>query len=260
MKDSKWKYIFASEVGTSHKKVCLPCQDNSDCSIFYPKNHAPILVAVVSDGAGSAKKAEVGSKLACTLFISEMRALFEEQGGSIDDITLEFIKEWVKHFQHEVSCGAENEGIQPRDFACTFLVAIIAESSAVFAQIGDGAIVVQSSESPMDYCWVFWPQQGEYVNITNFITDKNVYDKIQYNFVKHSVREVAIFTDGIQNLALHYQTQTAHSPFFRSMFNWLSKEPIGYSKELATALAVFLNSEKVNELTDDDKTLILASR
>lgn len=256
MKQPKWKYIFASETGTSHKKASLPCQDSSYCEEILTKDNSSVLVAIVSDGAGSAIKADVGSKLACRLFAKEIKSFFET-GRCINDVTLEFIQEFILYFQDASSMLAKEEGFTSRDFACTFLAAIVGESSAVFVQVGDGAIVISSEENLNDYSCVFWPQQGEYANMTNFITDANVLNNIEYKFFTHQIKKLAVFTDGIQHLALHYQTQTAHSPFFRSMFNWLSKEPIGFSQELANSLAIFLNSQKVIDITDDDKTLIL---
>lgn len=258
MKELNWKYIIASEIGTSHKNTFLPCQDFSLCEEISDEDKSSILVAVVSDGAGSSIKAEIGSKLACHLFITEVRNVFKE-GGNISDITLDFIQQFILKFQEVVLLFPEHKEYELKDFACTFLASVIGESSAVFTQVGDGAMVIPSEESE-NYSWVFWPQQGEYANTTNFITNTNAINAIEYKFITHQIKKVALFSDGIQNLALHYQTQTAYSPFFRSMFNWLSKEPIGYSKNLTSSLVSFLNSPKVNELTDDDKTLILASR
>ena len=51
-----------------------------------------------------------------------------------------------------------------------------------------------------------------------------------------------------------------HSPFFAPLFAWLRPHAEGYSRELSDSLAAFLNSEKVNARTDDDKTFILATR
>ena len=49
-----------------------------------------VLVAVASDGAGSAKRADVGSALACSLFLQEMEALLTD--GEIESITEDFLK------------------------------------------------------------------------------------------------------------------------------------------------------------------------
>lgn len=259
--NSNWKYISASVLGTSHGRTDMPCQDSSECRVFTTGEGAEILVAVASDGAGSAKRSDEGSALACALFLQEMEALFGAEGtGDVRDVTDEFVKNWLTSFQREVSVRAEHEGLTPRDFACTLLAAVVGDDSAVFAQIGDGAIVVPAAEEPDEYCYIFWPQQGEYANQTYFATEANAHENLQYSLVSQRVEELAVLTDGIQGLALHYETQSAHNPFFRPVFAWLRPAPEDYSEKYTASLAGYLNSPKVNESTDDDKTLILATR
>src|SRR6185437_11768117 len=75
--NSQWTYAYASVIGSSHLKTGAPCQDASVCRLLQSPDGSNVLVAVVSDGAGSAEKAEEGSLLACNLFIDEIAALFE---------------------------------------------------------------------------------------------------------------------------------------------------------------------------------------
>lgn len=220
-----------------------------------------VLVAVASDGAGSASHAEEGSELACSLFLNEMEALFGEDGeGDVRQVNREFMEGWLTSFRREVDLRAEYEGLTARDFACTFLAAVIGDDCAAFAQIGDGAIIVPSPEEPEEYLYVFWPEQGEFANQTYFATEDGSAARLRHDLIHRRVDEVAVLTDGLQNLALHYQTQTAHTPFFQPIFAWLRPAPEGYSKRFTSSLAGYLNSPKVNDATDDDKTLVLATR
>jgi len=220
-----------------------------------------VLVAVASDGAGSAGHSEEGSALACSLFLNEMEALFGEEGeGDVRQVSREFMEGWLTSFRREVDLRAEHEGLNSREFACTFLAAVIGDDCAAFAQIGDGAIIVPSPEEPEEYLYVFWPEQGEYANQTYFATEDGAAVKLRYDLIPRRVDEVAVLTDGLQNLALHYQTQTAHTPFFQPIFAWLRPAADGYSDKFTASLAGYLNSPKVNEGTDDDKTLVLATR
>lgn len=255
---ANWKYAYASVKGTSHEKNGLPCQDASLCEILKDKNGQDILVAVASDGAGSAPHSDQGSKLICSLFMDEMKALFATGQGT-DDATETFFKAWLGYFQKEIAVRAEEISCMPRDFACTFLCAIISNECEIFAQIGDGAIVV--SNEPDLYSWVFWPHQGEYENTTFFATDVKATEWLQYERRKGMpCFEIAIFSDGLQRLALHYQTQSAHSPFFRPFFSALRSQEQSVSEKYTQSLVSFLGSLPVNERTDDDKTLILATR
>ena len=256
-----WKYVSSSVVGTSHVLTGTSCQDSSLCRVFTLRDGSEVLVVVAADGAGSAKRAQVGSALACSLLGQEMETLFGGNAdGDVRDITYEFVGNWLTSFQREIAIRAEHEELRVRDFACTLVAAIIGQESAVFAQIGDGAIVVSSPDEPDEYCYVFWPQKGEYANETYFATDSEAHTKIQYDYVSYCIEEVAVLTDGIQSLALHYQSQTAYNPFFRPVFAWLRQAPENYTDKFTTSLETYLDSEKINQATDDDKTLILATR
>lgn len=259
MTSPPWKFISASVAGTSHAGGGAPCQDASGCRLFITAGGTPVLVAVASDGAGSAARAEEGSKLACSLFLDEMGALFGE-GGAVSDITREFTRGWLARLRNEVTLRAEAEGLQPRDYACTLLAAALGEDCAAFVQVGDGAMVIPSREEPDEFCWVFWPQRGEYANTTNFATEPEAAERLEHVLLNERVDELAVLTDGLQNLALHFQTRTAHTPFFRPVFEWLRPAPAEQRERLSQALASYLDSPKVNDYTDDDKTLILATR
>src|SRR4051812_42017284 len=120
MSSTAWKYAFASVIGTSHTKMGIPCQDRSDCTILESADGTSVLVAVVADGAGSAERAEVGASLACSLFIDEMRSLFET-GGDVHGITHDFVESWLTRFRNEVTRRAESEELPVRQYACTLL-------------------------------------------------------------------------------------------------------------------------------------------
>jgi hypothetical protein len=256
-----WKYIWASAVGTSHSRTGAPCQDRSGCRVFTAGDGTRVLVAVASDGAGSAIRSEEGSSLACSLFLGEMETLFGNEGeGDVRQVSREFLEGWLTSFRREVDLRAEHEGLAARDFACTFLAAVVGEDCASFAQIGDGAIVVPDPDEPGEYNYVFWPEQGEYANQTYFATEDGAASRLQYDLIPHRVEEVAVLTDGLQNLALHLQSRTAHTPFFRPIFAWLRPAPDDYSEKFTASLSGYLNSPAVNDCTDDDKTLVLATR
>lgn len=259
---SDWKYTYTSVIGTSHQKINTPCQDSSKCNVIEDSKGEKVLVAVVSDGAGSAKFSDQGSSLACSLFLKEVTKYLSED-KVVTDLGRAFIENWLDTFQEEIKSIAKDLEVSTREFACTFVAAIVGNDYAAFFQVGDGAIVLLDPdlESIEDnYSWIFWPDKGEFENTTYFITDPMVKRNIHFDVLNRSVDEVSLFTDGIQHLTLHYQSQTVHNPFFKPMFNVLRKVEKDSLDKLNLSLVKFLNSERVNEKTDDDKTLLLASR
>jgi hypothetical protein len=255
---SAWKYVYCTIAGTSHFSSGLPCQDHSLIREFTATDAESVLLLVASDGAGSASRAEVGSKLVCDSINARVDA-YLRQNSNLSDITKELIESWLDDWiRRDLYQQASAEQLQVREFACTLVAALLGTTTSIFLQIGDGAIVV--AEDP-GYRHIFWPQNGEYANSTYFVTDDMALDNLMFKKLETSpVDEISLFTDGIQSLALKFDTKSAHNPFFHPFFTRLRHEPPGESEVLGPLLQDFLNSPAVNERTDDDKTLLLATR
>lgn len=258
MINDSWKFIFASAAGTSHIATATPCQDSSFCENVKGIGDTEVLIALVADGAGSAKHADAGAGLACSYIGDRAKSTIQSQ-TPLREITHDIVRDWIAGYRTEVINHCSGD-LGPRDFASTLLAALIGDSAAVFFQIGDGAIVIADSEEPENYRWVFWPQQGQYANETNFTTDEDAVTKVEFSVVNRRIDEVSLFTDGVQSLTLDYQARLAHSPFFSPVFEWLRTASERNSDKYSASLKEFLNSERINERTDDDKTIILATR
>ena len=254
----RWRYSFASVTGASHKKRGERCQDASACEVV---EHAgsSLLVAAAADGAGTAHHSRTGSRLACYVLGESLRHLMK-RGGGIEDIDRAFAEGVVERFRLVADCVGKLAGHGKRDFACTLLACFVGRDRSAFLQLGDGAIVISRREAPDDYDFVFWPQQGEFANETVFATGSEAEDDLQFHVHKGPVDEVALFSDGLQNMVLDYENRCAHKKFFMPMFRSVRTATSGYSRRLSTALAEYLSSPEIVERTDDDKTLVLATR
>lgn len=246
-----WKYICASVVGTSHLDSGLPCQD--DCYVNNFGENSSGIICVVADGAGSAINGGIGAELACLVCGSAIENTISEK--DISSINNEDVIGWVKEIQASIKQLSESHELKVRDYACTLLGAVINKKNAIFFQIGDGSIVASSQDIQGV---VFWPESGEYANMTYFVTDDNALCNLQISIVKTNISKVALFTDGLQRLALSFETMTPHLPFFEPMFRALIKANQTESEKLQYQLSEYLNSPVINERTDDDKTLVLA--
>ncbi|SRR5579871_508870 len=257
MKLGPWRHVAASVIGASHQRLGGVCQDANACIVVSNPLHGDVLLAVVADGAGSATQAEVGASMACqSITESAARFLACRRLGRITRTTVE---NWIRAFQQGVSSTASASSLKPRDYACTLLAALVGQNQAVFFQIGDGSIVVADAEE-QSYGHVFWPDRGEYENATFFATDRKFATYLRFESVCRNVVELAMFSDGLQRLALDFQKLMPHEPFFRGMFPPIRKASIENSGDLAQGLNNFLGSPRINQRTDDDKTLILATR
>lgn len=256
MNEGGWRYVCASVPGVAHLAEGTECQDDCASRVLEMADGDSILALAVADGAGSAAESRTGAALACQTLLDECAAHLA------DPSTADWMPAMAEILFQRVRAALEQRAAEAnrplRAFACTLLGAVVAADRALFLQIGDGAIVVGG---PAGYRPVFWPQGGEYANETYFVTDSNAVTRLECVVLNEPIAEIALLSDGLQRLALHYQTRQAHIPFFRPLFQHLRDYPAaGCPTELAAALERFLASPAIDQRTHDDKTLILAIR
>ncbi len=251
-----WRSVQATVAGVAHQASGHPNQDACAMQALCLPDGSPALVLSVADGAGSAAKAQEGAAQACQTLQIEAAAWLAQATAA--DWTPQIAALWLQRIQRALEQHALAADVPVRELACTLLGAVVTTDRALFLQIGDGAIIIDAADR---YQPVFWPQGGEYPNETFFVTDARASDRLECAILTRPVTEIALLTDGLQTLALHYQSQQAYQPFFRPLFQCLRDYPeTGCPLELATALERFLDSPPINQRTHDDKTLILASR
>ena len=69
-----------------------------------------------------------------------------------------------------------------------------------------------------------------------------------------------MFSDGLERLVLDMKGRTVHSPSLRPIFGWLAGTAPSTTGEASAVLMAYLDSANVNRRTDDDKTLVMATR
>ena len=247
-----WKFAAASVIGTSHlKNPDGLCQDSNLCRY---DSDLELLICIVSDGAGSASRSQEGSQLACA-FVADAVA------GSVGarSQTREFALETLAKLQEVLLDEAQRHELRVREYACTLLVAIVGRENATFWQIGDGAICFRTA-SGEGLNYAFWPAKGEYANVTEFVTDANAAEELNFDTGELALHDVALFSDGLERLALDFTSGEVHEAFFAGLFPYLYRRSEGHLADLEVQMQSFLGSERVNARTDDDKTLLLASR
>ena len=254
-----WKTITRYATGTSHQEQEIPCQDCGNSHIFND-----VIVGAVADGAGSAKYADIGSKLAvetvlkCFSDINQYPEKPEklEQGFSQPLSEPEAKKLFAKILKQvitELRNQADKENYSINDLACTLLVFVATSHWLTAMQIGDGFIVVRPQNS--EYQMLFHPDKGEFANETTFITSVNAVNEMQVKVLSGEQEFICASTDGLEKVAIRLHDWKPFPPFFKPLEEYLQET--ANPGEEDKYVEDFLNSERLNSRTDDDKTLLL---
>jgi serine/threonine protein phosphatase PrpC len=126
--------------GTSHIRVNKGCDDNGGC-IVVPTRDGEVLIAVVSDGAGSAEYSAIGSRIVVRRFL-RCASTFVRSGMLLEQLTEQSVSDWLDDIRDHIGVRAIGVGASPRSFAATLVGAIVTRDRAVIIHIGDGAAVL----------------------------------------------------------------------------------------------------------------------
>ncbi len=256
MSFEKWRYAQASVIGQSHLNQNTICQDRLSTRIVESEREGEILIAVVADGAGSTTSGERGAEIACEFFVNQISDFLKN--ASVKSLTEDFGRRWIAFFQDQIVNLAREEKKEMREFATTLVGAVIGQTNAVFYQVGDGGAVFSTDGKPASYRFSIAPVESEYVNTTEFLTDDAAIKSLRFVHIEEAIEDLILFSDGIFAVAVDYQTGEPHEPFLIPMIAPLRNG--NAPNDLNEKLETFLASPKLNEKTDDDKTIILASR
>lgn len=258
MSFKKWNYTSASVIGQAHVNQKTVCQDRLLCRTFSTETDGEVLIAAVADGAGSTTHGQIGAEIACEFFAEQVEKFLSSGNASVGALNEDFGKLWIEFFQTKIGEVAKETKLELREYATTLIAAIVGKDSAVFYQVGDGAAVFSINGELESYTFGIEPEDTEYVNMTEFLTDDAAANSLRFVCIEKPIEDVILFSDGIYAVAVDYQKNKPHEPFLMPMISPLRN---GSSAEgLNEKLGNFLASPKLNEKTDDDKTIILASR
>ncbi|MCC5897226.1 MAG: protein phosphatase 2C domain-containing protein [Phormidium sp. BM_Day4_Bin.17] len=260
-----WRVLGASVCGTSHQKRSQPCQDAWATRI----RDDGLLLAAVADGAGSATRSQDGAEWAVQAAIAylanitlppltksnncDMEDPEQEDGSDEPDLT-QLLQQALEAARTCVIEQAEAAGLPPRECASTLILLVASHDGVAVAQIGDGAAVMIDETGTLTA--LSQPQQGEYANQTTFLTSEGAIAQAEIFIYPIAPQGIALFSDGLQRLALEMPQGTPHERFFSPLFQFIQQDSdeAGANEQLQG----FLTSPRVSQRTDDDLTLVLA--
>lgn len=271
--------VGASVRGKGHIQTELPCQDNNKYT-YLTKGWG---IAVVSDGAGSASKSQIGSKIvverATTHFVDVVKEM-----KWIEHNVLPSNEDWaqiaysvLRRVYNDIADFAQQKNIAIKDLGATVIVLIHSPFGILSTHIGDGRAGYRNCDG--EWHSIIAPHKGEEANQTIFITSQ-FWDRPSFRMSGHLIPESVIIrekvsgftlmSDGCENISwqisqMDRNTGKVCDPNqpFQKFFDPLTNTMIQFhndkidANERAEAWYTFLDTSKEFSKEVDDKTLIL---
>lgn len=242
-----WSYALATSRGQIHGETD-PCQDRVLCRL-HPETGR--IVAVVADGAGSARLGGLGAEVACRTFADMLLAW---PGSSVDKAQA---RRLITVIGERIRQVAEEQDADVAELSSTLVGVCFGGGLSVAIQVGDGATVYANGEG---FDVAMWPVQSEFVNETTFLTSHHAPDKVQVRAFESEPDTVFLFSDGLQYLLLDFSNKVVHAPFFAAVQARMVDQEPGESETINRWLEATLSSPAVTSRSDDDTALIVLSR
>lgn len=239
--------VIATKItGHLHLAKKTPCQD-----FYHYACSGNKLVAVVSDGAGSAKYGKIGAKVVCETLVD---VLINTPYKDVKEGVLKAVQiARDKLVIHRLNKSKSEKEIL--NFSATIVGLFYHRNHGVFFHIGDGAgVAVYDAEDNIKYT-LSQPQNGRFSCETYFYTMKNWRDCLRFTEIGKA-ESLLLMTDGVTNFALSDDMHHLKKGFIAPINDYLKKEP---NKQRALkALNNTLDTKQARKLNADDKTFLWA--
>ena len=271
-RSGSFKWVYGSVRGPSHRNSDQLCRDD-DVNVLHDCANDTLYLAV-ADGAGSAKYAREGSRIAVEEMVNYFRNKPLPQGMFDSSNGCQVVRQEIHHAvlavlgkidkrAEEVSLEQNEPGLTRRNFHTTLNFAVIqrdvkGDFKVISFAVGDGAIMFCHSEG--NYKPLSVADRGEFASQTAFITIKGLIP-LSDNFINREFYEkrfsgATITADEMRNGYLALMTDGVSE----DVGNW--GEFILETKDViqkldGRALVDLLNGQVERNL--DDKTLVLVS-
>lgn len=252
MKMPKYDSIFASKIGSSHRDRGEEKQD----SVAILNDKSGNITFCLSDGAGSSKYSQLSSKISADFIASALLDLPKEidargVGAWINDYIVQCVLDLRKYLFKEF------DTYDLRDYHCTLVAGILFQGNCLVAHIGDGAIIAGTCDVTKDAICineklvVSEPENGEYKNETFFLTEPHWLSHLRIKFIPNVDWLIAGTDGGIDLLSERDKLNDNYVFELMSTLLFLSK------KRKQEALQLHLGSAEADEITNDDKSLVI---
>jgi hypothetical protein len=244
--------------GPAHIATGQPCQDTFAIGLG-----EDWVVAVVSDGAGSADRARDG---ACIVSEEVCRALSEflndisrsdmlatDLYSRVEGILINGIERARQRCLDEAAAGQKL-----RSFHATVLGTVVVNAGGVLFHLGDGgASAHRKTASGLQTVCFSEPENGEYINETFFFTLDDWREHLRITKMSGPIDSVWLMSDGAYELMVPSRERQLREVTEREIDRLVFEEG-GASK--SDVISAVLSSRPATARNDDDKTLVIVRR
>lgn len=277
--------------GTSHRKVHTPCQDACGVSKVLPvatdkptEDLRELVVGAVADGGGSRPFSHIGARMTVSLAISSMRSTWTAESMQLASPgDLEFYwRSLCEDCRRVLQIEAESRGfvdgngaVDSGPLACTLVVFMATHDRLSAAQVGDGFLTVgravsDSAAGSVDYSLVFQNRESEYAGQVVWLTAPGWENDLRTRVLDGPVSLVVASSDGMEKAVLQASPErpgelAPHGRYFdqlaggcRQVVEEARASQTASQKALENYLSAVLSSPRLDDRTDDDKSMALA--
>ena len=190
MKNNNIICDYVKVIGSSHIAKNIPCQDFSISEIY--NDH---VILINCDGAGSAKKAEIGSQSFAELFLIELKKIADNLKNNppgewiIDEIIIS-----ISNVRKQIRNRFKTNSLS--DYHTTLVAIISGENGGFICHIGDGYGLAITDK---DF-FISEPENGEYANETFFATESNWIKHLRITPFGGAIKFLGVMSDGAGSL------------------------------------------------------------
>lgn len=243
--NSHIKVLSACVTGPMHKIRQMPCQDYCRHS-----TRGDNFVAVLSDGAGSAKYGRIGAKILCDTLIDLLPNVpFRDVKTSIIN-SVEVARE--KLLFHRLNSRNNPRGLMA--FSATLVGVVYHKNHGIFFHIGDGAALAFTGSNFSEYV-ASKPENGIFSCETYFYTMDDWRDCIRFTTFEKA-HTIMMMSDGVTGFSFSSDYKNIEPRFLLPIDRFLSKEPI--KSRARRALYNTLGTSQAQKINPDDKTFLWA--
>lgn len=239
--------VIATRItGSLHAAKQTPCQD-----FYHYACSGNKLVAVVSDGAGSAKYGKIGAKVICETLVNVLinTPLKNVEQAVVTAVQIARERLIIHRLNKSKS---ESEII---NFSATMVGVVYHKNHGVFFHIGDGAgIALHTVHDNLKYT-ISYPANGHFSCETYFYTMHNWRECLRFTPVEKS-DSLFLMTDGVTDFALSDDVYRLKKGFIEPINKYLKSESNKHKALLA--LNNTLDTKQARRLNSDDKTFLWA--